>query len=325
LSCFRKIKVLAERETGIKMKVFRSGRGGEFNSAASTEFCTEQGLRRHTTAGYSPQQNGVVERRNQTVVEMARCMMKSKGVPAELWAEAVKVAVHVLNRSPTRALQGVTPYEKWHKKKPNVSYLRVFGCVTHVKVVGPGVKKLDDRSVPMVFVGYEDGAKAYRLYNPATKRLHISRDVLFEEERQWDWSEYGEEKEECREFTVIYNDDEIHVPQLSPGPVPESRSRTPTSCNSEPGHHSHEQGQNSGLDEDVPDLGGEQEPVVTQTQGHPMQTRAKSGIVQPNPRYADEDYDYSGLSLGEDCDVNSHCLLTAEEPSSLEAALEDQA
>jgi hypothetical protein len=188
LKFFKKIKALAETDVGLKMKTFRTDHGGEFLSAEFTSFCSEQGLHRHTTAPYSPQQNGIVERRNQSVVEMARCMLKSMAMPAVFWAEAVKVAVHILNRSPTRALQGKTPYEVWNKRKPNVSYLRTFGCVAHVKNVGPGVKKLDDRSTPMVFVGYEDGAKAYRVYNPATRRLHITRDVIFEEGRQWDWS-----------------------------------------------------------------------------------------------------------------------------------------
>jgi hypothetical protein len=179
LTFFKKIKALAENEIGLKMKIFRTDRGGEFNSAEFELFCSQQGLHRHTTAPYTPQQNGVVERRNQTIVEMARCLLKSMDMPAVFWAEAIRVAVHVLNRSPTRALNDITPYEAWHKTKPNVGYLRTFGCVAHVKINGPGVKKLDDRSVAMVFVGYEDGAKAYRVYNPITKRLHVSRDVIF--------------------------------------------------------------------------------------------------------------------------------------------------
>jgi hypothetical protein len=88
-------------------------------------------------------------------------------------------------------MDGVTPFEAWHGRKPNVSHLRVFGCVAHVKVTRPGLKKLDDRSVPMVFLGYEQGSKAYRLFDPAANRVHVSRDVVFDEDASWDWSESG--------------------------------------------------------------------------------------------------------------------------------------
>ena len=84
-------------------------------------------------------------------------MMKSKGVPAQFWGEAVTTAVYVLNRAPTKSLEGVTPYEAWHGKKPSVEHLRVFGCVGHVTNNGPGVGKLSDRSVKMVFLGYARG------------------------------------------------------------------------------------------------------------------------------------------------------------------------
>lgn len=150
---FKKVKVLAENESNLSLKAFRTDRGGEFISTEFSEFCEEKGIRRFTTAPYSPEQNGVVERRNRTVVEMARSLLKSMNVPNSFWAEAVKTAVHILNRSPTRSLKGVTPYEAWYKRTPNVSYLRTFGCVAHVKNVVPGVKKLEDRSVPMVFIG----------------------------------------------------------------------------------------------------------------------------------------------------------------------------
>jgi 2,3-bisphosphoglycerate-independent phosphoglycerate mutase len=142
-------------------------------------FCEEQGVKKYTTAPYSPRQNGVVERQNQSVVEMARSMMKSMSVPAEFWGEAVKTAVHVLNRSPTRCLKGVTPYEAWRKRKPAVDYLMTFGCVGFMKLVGPGVTKLSDRALPVVFLGYEPGSKAYRLVYPVQHRLYVTHDVVF--------------------------------------------------------------------------------------------------------------------------------------------------
>jgi len=108
------------------------------------------------------------------VVEMARCMLKSMQVPAKFWGEAVLTAVYILNRSPTRSLKNKTPFEVWYKRKPTVSHLKTFGCVAHVKVVGPGLTKMSDRSTRMVFIGYESGTKGYRLFDPSTGRLVVS-------------------------------------------------------------------------------------------------------------------------------------------------------
>jgi len=83
LGYFKKFKVAAELESGHRLKAFKTDRGGEFNSRASLVYCNEQGIRLNTTTAYTPQQNGVVERRNQTVVEMARCMLKSMSVPGK--------------------------------------------------------------------------------------------------------------------------------------------------------------------------------------------------------------------------------------------------
>ena len=98
------------------------------------------------------------------------------------------IAMFILNRSPTRSVEGKTPFEAWYGFKPLVHFLRTFGCVVHVKVPGGGQRKLDDRSMPTVFIGYEPGSKAYRFYNPDTDRVIISQDAVFEEDRVWDWS-----------------------------------------------------------------------------------------------------------------------------------------
>ena len=114
--------------------------------------------------------------------------MKGAGMPAYFWGEVVTTAIFILNRSSTRSVEGRTPYEAWHGTKPNVHFLRVFGCRAHAKITTPNLKKLDDRSKPMVMLGYEPGGKAYRLYDPVAKRVHVSRDVIFDESAGWDWS-----------------------------------------------------------------------------------------------------------------------------------------
>ena len=95
-------------------------------------------------------------------------------------------AVFILNRAPTKALKGKTPFEAWHGRKPNVSFLRTFGYVGHVKNTKPHLGKLEDRSMPMVLPVNEEGTKAYQIYDPKRGKVVISRDVVFDEMSAWD-------------------------------------------------------------------------------------------------------------------------------------------
>jgi hypothetical protein len=112
-----------------------------------------------------------MERCNQSVVEIVRCMIRSMGMTSYFWVEVVTTTVYILNRVPTRSLKSVTPYEACHDRTPSVEHMRAFGCTVHVKNVGPGITKLSDRSTPMVLVGYETSTKRYRMYNPAIKKV----------------------------------------------------------------------------------------------------------------------------------------------------------
>ena len=93
------------------------------------------------------------------VVGMAQSMMKAKGMPVRFWGEAVTTAVFILNRASTKALKGVMPFEAWYGRKPSVSFLRTFGCIGHIRKTKPNLTKLEDRSTPMVFLGYTEGTK----------------------------------------------------------------------------------------------------------------------------------------------------------------------
>ena len=92
-----------------------------------------------------------------------------------------------MNRSPTKSLNGKTPFEAWFGKKPGVKHLRMFGCVAYAKRVGPGVSKLADRSVPGVFFGYEPGTKGFCVYDLVKGKLMVTRDVIFDEKKAWNW------------------------------------------------------------------------------------------------------------------------------------------
>ncbi|KAL0296069.1 UNVERIFIED_CONTAM: Retrovirus-related Pol polyprotein from transposon TNT 1-94 [Sesamum radiatum] len=126
---FKKFKNLVEKQSGRSIKVLRSDRGKEYNNSEFNKFCEEEGIEHQTTVSYNPQQNGVSERKNRTVMEMARSMLQEKHLPKAFWAEAVYTAVYLLNRCPTKAVQNMTPIEAWSGKKPSAKHLRVFGSI----------------------------------------------------------------------------------------------------------------------------------------------------------------------------------------------------
>lgn len=153
--------------------------------------------KRQLTAAYTPQQNGVAERKNRTIMNMVRSMLSEKKIPKTFWPEAVNWTVHVLNRSPTLAVKIMTPEEAWSGVKPSVGYFRVFGCIAHVHVPDNKRKKLDDKSISCILLGVSEESKAYRLYDPISQRIIISRDVVFEEDKSWDWEKKFEEDVVC--------------------------------------------------------------------------------------------------------------------------------
>ena len=126
-------------------------------------------------------------------MNMVRSMLSEKQVPKNFWSEAVNWIAHVLNRSPTLAVKYMTLEEAWSGVKPNVDYFRVFGCTGNVHVSDSKRKKLDDKIFRCVLLGMSEESKAYRLYDPASKKIVVSKDVVFEEDECWDWGRINEE------------------------------------------------------------------------------------------------------------------------------------
>ncbi|KAM7488108.1 hypothetical protein LguiB_025592 [Lonicera macranthoides] len=190
---FKIYKNRVEKEIGSYIKCLRTNRGGEFTSQEFIDFCNENGIRRQLTAAYTPQQNGVAERKNRTIMNMVRSMLSEKKIPKTFWPEAVNWTVHVLNRSPTLTARSKTPEEAWSGVQPSVEYFRVFGCVCHAHVPDSKRTKLDDKSLSCVLLGVSEESKAYRLYDPVSRKIIVSRDVIFEEDQNWNWDTSHEE------------------------------------------------------------------------------------------------------------------------------------
>ncbi|GAU41840.1 hypothetical protein TSUD_177510 [Trifolium subterraneum] len=137
---------------------------------------------------YTPQQNGVSERKNRTILDMVRSLISARNVPKRFWPGAVNWATYVKNRSPTHVVQDITLEEAWSGVKPSVHNFRIFGCVAHVHIPDVNRKKLDGKSIMCILLGVSEESKTYKLYNPSEKKIIISRDVVFEESKSWNWN-----------------------------------------------------------------------------------------------------------------------------------------
>ncbi|GAU15733.1 hypothetical protein TSUD_235460 [Trifolium subterraneum] len=204
---FKNFKALVEIESGCVIQMLRTDRGGEFTSNVFNEFCKTKGIKRQLTTAYTPQQNGVSERKNRTLLNIVRSVLACRNVPKSFWPEALKWAAYVMNRSPTSSVRDMTPEEAWSGVKPSVKHFRTFDCLAYAHVPDSHRKKLDNKSIKCVLLGISDESKAYKLYNPVDKKIVISRDVVFDETKGWDW----ENKEKIKVINTDYNllDDSI--------------------------------------------------------------------------------------------------------------------
>ena len=169
----------AQRMYEAEIKAIRTDNGTEFKNYTMQDFVNEEGIKHEFSAPYTPQQNGVVERKNRTIIEMARTMMSEFKSPHNFWGEAISTAVHYSNRLFLRPLHNKTPYELLMGNKPNVMYIRVFGCKCLVKNKKGKLGKFESRTIEGIFVGYAEDSHAYRYYNKSNGAIEVSCDVEF--------------------------------------------------------------------------------------------------------------------------------------------------
>ncbi|KAH9706497.1 hypothetical protein KPL70_012225 [Citrus sinensis] len=175
---FKEYKARVELESGKKIKCLRTDNGGEYTDGEFLAFCKQEGIQRQFTVAYTPQQNGVAERMNRTLTERIRAMLRTAGLPNSFWAEAAKTACYIVNRSPSTAIGLKTAMEMWTGKPADYSYLHAFGCPVYVMYNAQERTKLDAKSRRCIFLGYADGVKGYRLWDPTAHKIVISRDDL---------------------------------------------------------------------------------------------------------------------------------------------------
>ncbi|GEM11437.1 gag-Pol polyprotein [Rhodotorula toruloides] len=178
---FVRFKAKVENESGRRIQRFRSDNGGEYMSRTFVDMLAEHGIIRESPPPYSPQSNGVAERVNRSIVEGIVSLLAQAGAPKTLWAEALQAFVFVKNRSPHAAISGNVPLAVWRNRPARVDMLRTWGCRAWHTVTN-GRSKLDDRAIPLIFVGYDGDTAAYRLFDPVTRKTIRSRDTRFVED-----------------------------------------------------------------------------------------------------------------------------------------------
>ncbi|GJX86896.1 putative ribonuclease H-like domain-containing protein [Tanacetum coccineum] len=168
-----------ENQLSHNVKIIRCDNGTEFKNHAMNEFCAKKGIKREFSVARTPQQNGVAERKNRTLIEAARTMLADSLLPIPFWAEAVNTACYVLNRVLVTKPQNKTPYELLIGKSPSISFMRPFGCPLTILNTLDSLGKFDGKSDEGYLLGYSTSSKAFRVYNKRTKRVEENLHINF--------------------------------------------------------------------------------------------------------------------------------------------------
>ncbi len=171
---------MLETELGAKIKRIRTDGGSEYKRFVDA-YLKEEGIKHEITAPYHPDQNGVIERANRTIMGRVRAIIEDAQFPRELWDEIAMTVVYLKNLSPTAALDNLTPHEAWYSVKPNLQHLRILGCTAYVHVPEEKRIKLDSHTMKGQHIGY-GGTNQWKVWIPERNEVVTSRDVVFDEE-----------------------------------------------------------------------------------------------------------------------------------------------
>jgi transposase InsO family protein len=191
----------AQNEFGLRIKKIRSDNGTEFKNSQIEGFL-EEGIKHEFASPYTPQQNGVVERKNRTLLDMAMTMLDEYKTPNRFWAEAINTACYSINRLYLHRILKKTSYELLTGKKPNVSYFRVFRSKCFILIKRGRKSKFAPKELEGFLLGYDSNTRAYRVFNKSTRLVQVSCDIVFDETNgsrveQVDLDELDDEEAPC--------------------------------------------------------------------------------------------------------------------------------
>jgi hypothetical protein len=172
----------AQNEFGLRIKKIRSDNGTEFKNSQIEGFLEDEGIKHEFYSAYIPQQNGVVERKNRTLLDMERTMLDEYKTLDRFWAEAINTACYSINRLYLHRILKKTSYELLTGKKPNVSYFGVFGSKCFILIKRGRKYKFAPKAVEGFLLGFDSNTRAYRVFNKSTGLVEVSCDIVFDEE-----------------------------------------------------------------------------------------------------------------------------------------------
>jgi transposase InsO family protein len=178
---FKEILKTGSKWVRIKNQKIRSDNGTEFKNLQIEWFLEEEGIKHEFSSPYTPQQNGVAERKNRTLLYMERTMLDEYKTPDRFWVEAINTVCYSINRLYLHQILKKTSYELLTGKKPNVSYFRVFGSKCFILIKRGRSSKFAPKAVEGFLLGYDSNTRAYRVFNKSTGLVEVSWDIVFDE------------------------------------------------------------------------------------------------------------------------------------------------
>ena len=173
---FKEFRAEVENQLGKRIKAIRSDRGDEYLLGDFKDYLTQNGIVSQLTAPGTPQQNGVAERRNRTLLEIVRSMMSYSTLPISFWGYALNTTIYLLNLVPSKSF-AKTPMELWSGCKPSMRYLHIWGCPAHVLKGKPD--KLEPKSKVCLLVGYPKETRGYLFYSHKDNKVFVSKNAKF--------------------------------------------------------------------------------------------------------------------------------------------------
>jgi hypothetical protein len=218
----------AQNEFGLRIKKIRSDNGTEFKNSLIEGFLEEEGIKHEFSSPYTPQQNGVVERKNRTLLDMARTMLDEYKAPDRFWAKAINTACYSINRLYLHRILKMISYELLTRKNSNVSYFRVFGSKCFILIKIGRSSKFAPKVVEGFLLGYDSNTRAYRVFNTSIGLVEVSYDIVFDETNgsqveQVDLDELDDEEAPC-----------VALRNMSIGDVCPKESEEPTQTQDQP-------------------------------------------------------------------------------------------
>ncbi|KAL2229041.1 UNVERIFIED_CONTAM: Retrovirus-related Pol polyprotein from transposon RE1 [Sesamum indicum] len=233
LETFQNFCKLISTQFNKQIQVIRTDNGAEFLSSTFQNFLLNSGILHQRSCAYTPQQNGVVERKHRTLLEIARSIMFQASFPRHFWGDAVLAATYLVNRFPSSVLAWKTPYEILHKRAPTYSHLRAIGCLCFAIKPEPHLSKFDKRSSKCVFVGYPPGQKAYKVYDLESKTFFTSRNVRFLEDH-FPFASVKPTPSPIPLAVIPLTEDVSDAPSSPQSPSPSSDSLSPLNLHTSP-------------------------------------------------------------------------------------------